>query len=322
MHRPKTPLPKTRSDLSRMSDDIHTIERRRPWRRLFTFWRIMAIIVVGLLVFNSINISTPAGPRIARLMVLGVIVDDPARDALIAELAADDDVRAVIMRIDSPGGTTAGSEALYESLRGLGKPVVAVMGEIAASGGYIAALAADHVVARGNTLTGSIGVIAQYPQVSGLMDKLGVEMRIIRSGPLKAAPTPFAPASDAALDVQRALIADSYAWFRALVQDRRGLTGAALDAVSDGRVFTGRMALSAGLIDAIGDEAVAIAWLEAEGGLEAGLPIRDAEVPTADPTLLSLIIDRAVGGASLPGAYGATALERALMGPRLMSILD
>mgnify|MGYP003649333870 CR=1 FL=1 len=301
-----------------MSDTLHSTERRRPKRRLFTFWRVMAVLVVGLLIFNSIRMAPPRGPHVARLAVTGVIIDDPARDALIARLGADGDVRAVILRIDSPGGTTVGSEALYESLRALNKPVVAVMGEAAASGGYIAALAADHLVARGNTLTGSIGVIAQYPQISGLMDKLGVEMRIVRSAPLKAAPSPFAPATEAALAVQRDLIADSYAWFRGLVEDRRGLSGPALDAVSDGRVFTGRLALAAGLIDAIGGEEAAVDWLETTAAIGPGLPVRDAVVEEAAQSLLKRIIDLVAGGALMP----AGALDRALMGPRLMSVLE
>lgn len=286
------------------------------------------MLVLGLLILNIVKVAPPSGPRIARLSVTGMILNDRARDAVIADLGADDDVRAIIVRIDSPGGTTVASEAIFEELRKAGrdKPIVAVMDGAAASGGYITALAADHIVARGNTLTASIGVIAQYPQVSGLMDKLGVEMREMRSSPLKAAPSPFGGASDAALAVQRAMIDDSYAWFRGLVADRRGLRGPALDAVADGRVLTGRMAMDAGLVDAIGGEDVAIAWLEGEAGVAADLPVRDARTEDKTETLFDILIDRLVGrvgmGALLDDAPGAGAFKRALMGPRLMSVMD
>lgn len=288
----------------------------------------MAVLVLGLLILNIVKAAPPSGPRIARLSVTGMILNDPARDAVIVALAADDDVRAIIVRIDSPGGTTVASEVIFEELReaGRNKPIVAVMDGVAASGGYITALAADHIVARGNTMTASIGVIAQYPQVSGLMDKLGVEMREMRSSPLKAAPSPFSPATDAALAVQRAMIDDSYAWFRGLVADRRGLSGPALDAVADGRVLTGRMALDAGLVDAIGGEDVAIAWLEDARGVVPGLPVRDARTEDKPETLFDILIERFVGrvavGAFLGDAPGSGTLKRALMGPRLMSVLD
>jgi protease-4 len=314
-----------------MSRDLFEMEGRREPRRpfaflraifgIFTFWRVFAVIVFLFIVGAAQPDRAAKGPFVARLWVTGLIVDDPARDKLIAGLKGDDDVTAVIVRIDSPGGTTAGSEALYLSLRDLAadKPVIAVLGGVAASGGYIAAIAADRIVARGNTMTASIGVIMQYPDLTGLLSNVGVEMQEIKSSPLKAAPSPFTPATEAAIQVQRDMIADGYAWFRGLVSERRGLEGAALDAVADGRVVSGRMALAAGLVDEIGGEDAAISWLKDVRGVTD--KVRDARVAADDDRrLLDLLLSHA-------GLSGASDLlsgpaRRALMGPRLMSVLD
>jgi len=175
----------------------------------------------------------------------------------------------VIVRINSPGGTVAASEAIYEGLRAIAalKPVVAVMSEVAASGGYVTAIGADHIVARGNTLTGSIGVVAEIPNVAGLMEKLGIDVTRVKSAPLKAEPSFTTRPDEAVLAAERALIEDSYAWFKGLVGERRAMSGTALETVSDGRVFTGRQALALGLVDAIGDETAARDWLAAERDL-------------------------------------------------------
>jgi protease-4 len=209
--------------------------------------------------------------------VEGVITDDPARDALLADLAERGNVHAVILRINSPGGTTAGSEALYEGVRRIAaeKPVVAVLGEVAASGGYIAAIAADHIVSRGNTLTGSIGVIMEYPDLSALIARLGIGVETVRSSELKGEPSPFRPTSPEARAAEEALVAESFAWFRGLVGERRGLSGGELDRVANGGIFTGRLALENGLVDELGGEPEAIAWLESrEPGL-GDLPVED-----------------------------------------------
>ena len=247
------------------------LERRRARRRL-AFWRILAIValVVAALALVPRVAGPVTGEHLARIWVTGLIVSDPDRDAMLERLAEDENVTALMVHINSPGGTVAGSEALYESLRGVAgnKPVVAVMSETAASGGYIAALAADHIVSRGNTLTGSIGVVAQIPNVTGLLDKLGVDMTEVKSAPLKAEPSVTNPIAPGAIEAQEALIDDSFAWFKGLVSERRGLTGDALERVTDGRVFTGRMALERGLVDGIGGEEAARAWLADEHGID------------------------------------------------------
>ncbi len=271
-------------------------ERRRKWRRS-AFWRgflVAAVLAIILGLALTVRPDRHAKPHIARFAVEGLIVDDPARDRLLTEMAESDDVRAVILRINSTGGTTTGAEALFDSLRTLGeaKPVVATMGEVAASGGYAAALAADHIVARGNTLTGSVGVIMEYPDLSGLMQRIGVEMETFRSSPLKADVSPLRPITPEGRAAQDALIADSYGWFRGLVAERRQLDEAALDRVANGAVFTGRMALERGLVDEIGGEAEARAHLDATDPDLAELAVEDWEVAYREEGLIPALLGR------------------------------
>lgn len=296
-------------------DPDAVIERRRLRRRL-GFWRIVAIAAVLGTVGAAVWRAVPTGPYVARFDVTGAIFDDPERDATLRELARDEDVRAVMLRINSPGGSVAGSEALHEALRAVAeaKPLVAVLGEVAASGGYIAAIAADHIVARGGTVTGSIGVIAEFPNVEGLLDTLGVDVARVASAPLKAEPSPFREPSAAALAAQRSLIEDSYDWFLSLVAARRGLAPEDARRLGDGRVYTGRQAAAEGLIDAVGGESVARDWLETARGVPPSLPLRDVEIDREDDGLLGPL-----GGAALGLRLRKAAAELGA-GPALMAI--
>ncbi|MCP1337214.1 signal peptide peptidase SppA [Futiania mangrovi] len=261
-----------------MARDIDEVLERRRLRRRGRFWRFAAILfaVVALVVaIDRTGVSPIRGERIARLTIEGTIVDDPVMIEGIGELAEDVSVAAVILHVDSPGGTVSGAEALYESLRKLAetKPLAVTMGSVAASGGYIAAIAGDHIVARRNSITGSIGVIFQSPDVSGLLDTLGVRVDEIKSAPLKGQPTGLSPMSDEVREAMRGLLQDSFAWFRDLVAERRGLAPEIMAQVTDGRVFTGGQAVGLGLVDAVGGEDAAIAWLEAERGVAPDLPV-------------------------------------------------
>ena len=257
----------------------YLVERRLLTRKL-SFWRIAAIgalvVAVAVAGWRLSGNTSHAGPHIARLTITGVIKDDRDLLKLVRDVTASS-ASAAILSIDSPGGTTTGAEALYEELRRLAekKPTVAVVEGAAASGAYIAALAADGIVARGNSMVGSIGVLMQMPNASKLMETVGVKMEEIKSSPLKAAPNPFEPVTPEARAAVAAMIADSYAWFKGLVKDRRKLDDAALATVSDGRVFTGRQGVDLKLVDRIGGEREAIAWLEAEKGVAKGLKVRD-----------------------------------------------
>ncbi len=266
-----------------MSLDADAIVDRRRLRRKLTFWRVSALVVVLLAVVGLIAALTPAGhllPQpgyIARLHIKGLIRDNQQRVDALDKLAKSKAARAVIVHINSPGGTTAGSQQLYNSLRALQakKPTVVVVDGLAASGAYIAALSCDHIVAEDTSLVGSIGVLFQYPNFTEALKTLGVKVESIKSTPLKAAPNGFEPTSPEARAAIQSIVLDSYAWFKNLVKTRRNMTEAQLSAVDDGRVFTGRQGLPLKLIDSLGNEKTAIAWLEKAKHVQANLPVRD-----------------------------------------------
>src|SRR5581483_38513 len=239
-------------------DADHIVDRRRLRRKL-TFWRVTAIVVAIAAIVGGAGYSTlrggalpgQAGASIARITIEGLIRSSQQRVEALDRLGKSQ-VKAVILHINSPGGTVAGSEQLYDSLMQLRskKPVVVVVDGLAASGGYIAAMASDYIVAQQSSIVGSIGVIFQYPNVAELLKTVGVKVEEVKSSPLKAAPNGYEPTSPEARAAIESLVMDSYAWFKGLVRDRRKLDGEALDKVSDGRVFTGRQALPLKLIDA------------------------------------------------------------------------
>lgn len=261
--------------------DPESLVARRELRRRLSYWRVGAVLCAGLaIVAGAYALGAPQALQqshhIARITVSGAITGN--RDLLETfERVGKSRADAVIIAIDSPGGTTAGSEALYTATRRLAakKPVVAVVRSVGASGGYMTALGADHIVAQGSAVVGSIGVIAQYPNVAGLLDKVGVKFEAVRSAPLKAQPSGFEPTSPEARVALTETVMESFAWFKDLVRDRRKLSDPEADGVSDGRVFSGRQALKLKLIDQVGDETDAVAWLETNRQLRRDLPIRD-----------------------------------------------
>ncbi len=288
----------------------YLVDRRRL-RRQVGFWRIAAFVAAALVVV-ALGVRWSSAARlgqahIARLTISGVITGDAATLKLIDEIR-DSKAAAALIEINSPGGTTEGSEVLYQEIRRLAekKPVAAVVGSMAASGAYIAALGADRIFVRGNSIVGSIGVLVEFPNVSGLLDKVGVKMESIKSSPLKAAPNGLEPTSEEARAAMAALVADSFAWFKGLVKERRHLSDDELARVDDGRVFTGRQGLPLKLADAIGGEREAIQWLETEKGVAKGLPVRDWRANTGFAgfklTSLAAAAADAVGLDSIAGA--------------------
>ncbi|HAC58093.1 signal peptide peptidase SppA [Parvibaculum sp.] len=290
-----------------MSLDADTLaDRRRLKRRLF-LWRAGAIVAVlaALIVLVAEDGSLLPGAQIARVSVTGIIVDDRAQQEMLEKIAKDDHVKAVILSIDSPGGTTTGAEALFASVRQVAeeKPVVAVLGTVAASGGYIAAISADHIVARGNTITGSIGVLFQWTQIEELLDSIGVEMKEVKSAPLKAEPNPFHKTSPEAIRATQAMLDTSYAWFLRLVSERRGMDETRTRELGDGRVYTGWQAIENGLIDQVGGEEEALAWLESEHGIQRDLPVKDWE-PVYPELGMAGFAGQALGEAALTTIEG------------------
>ncbi|MEQ9142972.1 MAG: signal peptide peptidase SppA [Parvibaculaceae bacterium] len=262
-----------------MSLDIETIIDRRRLKRRLSLWRLAALVALGaaILILLPSTQFGPTGDHVARVTLSGLIIDDRAQQDLIREIGESDNAKALLLYIDSPGGTTTGSEALYETVRKVAetKPVVAVLGTVAASGGYIAALSADHIVSRGNTITGSIGVFFQLTQVTGLMETIGVDVDYVRSAPLKAQPNMFEDPPREALRSTQEMVDASYNWFIGLVVDRRSLDEQAARKLSDGRVYTGWQAMENGLVDAIGGEEAARAWLFDEHDVANDLPTED-----------------------------------------------
>ncbi|MFS8036488.1 signal peptide peptidase SppA [Xanthobacter sp. AM11] len=263
-----------------MSLDADQIVERRRLRRKVTFWRTLGVLgVIAALAVGAVAVigrSIPASmPHVARVTIGGLIRNDRERVEMLEEIGRSR-ASAVILSIDSPGGTVTGSEQLYDALRRLAakKPVVAVVEGVAASGAYVAALGADHIIARRNALVGSIGVIYQYPNITELLKTVGVTVEDIKSSPLKASPNPYSPTSPEARAAVDALVVDSYAWFKGLVGERRKLSDAKLAAVADGRVFTGHLGLELQLVDELGDERTARAWLAREKGVPADLKVR------------------------------------------------
>jgi protease-4 len=265
-----------------MSLDADAIVDRRRLRRKLTFWRVSAIAIVLLAAVGAAialvpgSRLMPAGAYIARIKVQGLIRNNQDRVEALDRLGKSR-ARAVIVHLDSPGGTTAGSEQLYDSLRALQakKPMVVVVDGLAASGAYIAALSSEHIIAQDTSLVGSIGVLFQYPNFTDVLKTIGIKVEEIKSSPLKAAPNGFEPTSPEARAAIEAIVLDSYAWFKGLVKDRRQLDDAQLARVADGRVFTGRQAVALKLVNSLGNEKTALAWLEKEKKVPASTPVRD-----------------------------------------------
>jgi protease-4 len=265
-------------------DADQVVERRRLKRRL-TLWRVIGVVaIVAALVVGLGRFDVAEGDHVARIRIQGIIVDDQDRDEALAEVAKNDKARALIVKIDSPGGTYVGGEALYETLRQVGekKPVVAVMGTTATSAGYMTALASDWIFARSSSLTGSIGVIMQTADVTKLLDKIGIKPISVKSTPLKAQPNPLEEFSPAARKATQAVVADFYDMFLNVVTERRKLPRDKVKALADGRVYSGRQALANGLIDAIGAEAEARKWLADTHEIDDSLPVRDVQIGDDD----------------------------------------
>jgi protease IV len=269
-----------------MAADAELLIDRRRLRRKLSLWRVLGIgglvVAVGAVGLRARSGSEGLGlgavrPQIARVSVSGFIAGSEATAKLLKRVGESSAVQGVVVSINSPGGSTTGSEELYRNLRQLAekKPVVAFVDGTAASGAYITALAADHIVARETALVGSIGVLFQYPELSGLLDKVGVKVEAIKSSPLKAEPSGFAPTSPEARAALAAVVGDTYAWFKGLVAERRRMSDQQLAAVSDGRVFSGRQSIPLRLVDELGGERQAVAWLESERKVAKGLPVTD-----------------------------------------------
>jgi protease-4 len=290
------------------ADDL--IDRRRLRRKL-TFWRVAAIglVAIGVAVLASWFYGGKlgeAGDHIAKVRIEGTIIEDDELVERLEKIRKAPHVKGVILAIDSPGGTTAGGEMIFDEIRKLAseKPVAAQVGTLAASAGYMIASAADHIVARKSSIVGSIGVLVQFPDVTGLMDKLGIKLEEVKSSPLKAEPSPFNPTTEEERTMVRRLILDSYDWFVGIVAERRSMTRPQVLALADGSIFTGRQALTNKLVDAVGGEDEAVAWL-ATKGVDAKLNVVEWKSTERSGFLFSKAITRTLSRVlGLPDASG------------------
>jgi len=255
---------------------VASVLRKSRWR-----WRTFAIAALAIAILAIMgrfgDIANEKGEaQIARIIIEDIILTDAKRLKIINELGEKDNVKAVIIAINSPGGTTAGGEELFEAISNLRekKPVVAVIHEVGASAAYMSAIATDRIFARRLSIVGSIGVLFSHVNMGEMFDKIGIDFDKVQSGPLKAEPDIDDPLSGKTRESLQSLINDSYNWFVDIVADRRSLSRSKTLNLADGRILTGRMALKAGLIDEIGSEKEAIAWLEKTKEIEADLPVK------------------------------------------------
>lgn len=260
-------------------DPAHLIPAAGKLRRSRRLWRVLfflALAVAAIAIAGRFASETGGvGNRIARINIDGIISTDPARLKTLTDLGDDPQVQAVIVAINSPGGTTAGGEELYEALGALRtkKPVVAVIHELGASAAYMAAIASDRIFARRLSIVGSIGVLYQHINAGKLLGTIGIDLDKVSTGPLKAEPDyDEAMSPDVRASLQQ-LVGNSYNWFVDIVAERRGLSRPDTLALADGRIITGRQGVETKLIDAIGGEAEAIDWLKTEKQIAADLPV-------------------------------------------------
>ncbi len=263
------------------------VDRIKLKRQLIN-WRLIAIIticmlIVSLFATNDFEAHKPIieNDYIARIFVDGMIVHDPDRLDILKDISKNPAIKALVIHIDSSGGTVVGGESLYNGIRKISssKPVVAVMGDTAASAAYMAAIACDYLVAHQGTLTGSIGVLSQSFEVTELAHKVGVKFNSFKSSPLKGGPMPTEEVTPEMRAAMNATIVDIYNMFFDMVAERRSsIARENLVHIADGRVYTGRQAVENGLVDAIGDEDTALAWLKDVKKIDSSLKVRDIQL--------------------------------------------
>lgn len=263
-------------------------------------WRLLAILfaVVALVAVTRQFVTHKAGEGdfIARISITGVIGDDQKLYDLISDVEENDKAKAAIVWLDTPGGSAVGGEEIYLRLRKLSakKPVVSVMRSVSASAGYMIALGTDYILARSGTITGSIGVLIETAEITELAEKLGIKPIAIKSSPLKASPSPFEKSNPEAEKVIKEMIMDFYDRFVDMTAERRKLSKEQALLLADGRVYSGRQAVKNKLIDAIGGEDEAVAWMEKNRGISNKLKIQDVEIKEENK-LLEEIMGSAIG---------------------------
>lgn len=268
-----------------------------------TKWRSLTIVVATLLavsiIFKSSGFANSHHDYIAYIKIDGIILEDEKKEEKLENIKNDKRAKALVVYINSPGGTMVGGESLYKSLREIAevKPVVAYMGSVAASGGYMAAIAADRIYAMEGTITGSVGVLLQAAEITELSKKIGVNFITFKSGELKAVPSPLEKVTPQVSAMVEETIKDSFETFIGMVKARRPLTERYLGNISSGRIFTGRQAVKNGLVDAVGGKKEAIEWLYTEKKLDKKLKLEEINLED-DKEWFDRLYTKVMGGSS------------------------
>lgn len=292
---------------SALSAHMLRVSRRR--------WRFVAFLAIGIAIVAALGRFTLGDGQtdhIGRVVISGVITTDAERLRELQAMAKDDHVKAVIVEINSPGGSTAGGEELYEALSALRakKPVAITIDELGASAAYMTAIAGDRIFARRLSIVGSIGVLFQHVDAKKLLDTIGLDFQKVQTGPLKAEPDINDPLAGAVRDSLQALVDDSFSWFVDIVAERRDLPRSDVLTLADGRILTGQMAKKAGLIDDFGGIPEARNWLENEKGVAPDLPVL-THFPHPPSGWQALVGQAAAGvGQGLGQALGLSAASR------------
>lgn len=269
------------------------IDRKRLKRQLTT-WRAVALIVIFLFSaiyfsgFGKTHKAGIAGDYIAQITIEGIMFDDQKRDELMKDVLEDNRAKAVIVRLDSPGGTTVGGEEIYLQLKKIAakKPVVGVMRTLCASACYMASLGTDHVIAREGTLTGSIGVLMQSLEVSRLADKLGITPITIKSVPMKDVPGLAETFTEEQRQIVSEVVLDAHNHFVRMIVEKRKMDEEQVRKLADGRIYTGSQAYSLKLIDGLGGDTEARDWLAKTRKINPKLPVREIK---PEPEIDSLL---------------------------------
>ena len=284
---------------------------RNRLKKSLTLWRIVGVISITTLIvliigkFNKIIDED----YIAVLNVSNIIADNPDRSKALTKIAENQFAKALIVHINSPGGTVVGGETLHHHLKNVSnnKPVVAVIHDLGTSAAYMAAIASDQIFTRQSSIVGSIGVIVQTTDITAMLENFGIRPEAIKSSPLKAQPNPLEPMNKKVRETTKLLVADIFEMFIDMVVEGRQLDKQKVKLLADGRVFTGRQAVKNGLADAIGGENEAINWLSERKNINDKLPLKLIKVNEYD-SFLKKILDNFLGKISISDRLGLDGL--------------
>ena len=251
-------------------------EKKRSFLRGFI---ALIILFIGITFFDSI--FNKQDNYIAKVSIENIIYTDDDFLILLDDLKNDKNVKAVLVDLNSPGGTIVGSQTIYNKLKSLGEnvPIAVSMKEVAASGGYLISLAADRIFCYKGTITGSVGVILQTVNLNNLLEKIGLEPLIVKSGSMKSVPNPFEKVDEEKKKKIISLVDNMAKQFLNLVIQSRNLSKKEIDLISDGSVFTGAQAKEINLVDEIGDEQDAITWLKKKADLDEKTKVLEIKKP-------------------------------------------